>query len=88
MIIYDELEEMWKEVTVVYFNVWFQHLLGGTPKNFDKCKLGPSSGAPEYKVGDLTINSRCWVGCQKANVSDFCVSKVNHKHIDLLRSTN
>jgi hypothetical protein len=38
MIMHDELEEMWKEVTVVVFNVWFQQLPGGNPKNYCESK--------------------------------------------------
>jgi len=34
MIVNDELEMMWKEVTMAYYKVLSQHLRGGTEKTF------------------------------------------------------
>jgi hypothetical protein len=68
MIANDELEEMWKEVVVAWFNVLSRHFLE-LRRNYDnlnqdsRCPRRDSNLAPhEYKSEALSFESACLVG--------------------------
>jgi hypothetical protein len=58
MMVKYELERMWKELTVVWFNVLSRHLYGRTEKIHVKSQLSWSVSRPRFEQGAFRIQVR------------------------------